>query len=83
MFRIFKKNPKKHKSNTHNTKMRNDKHMYAMPQTAHCKHITMKDEDYLEAIINVSREKDYAKTRDVADKLGLSPPSVVDIVPEV
>lgn len=54
-------------------------HMDAMPQTAHCKRLTMKEEDYLEAILNVSKEKGYAKTRDVADELGLSPPSVVEM----
>lgn len=54
-------------------------HMDAMPQTAHCKRLIMKEEDYLEAILNVSREKGYAKTRDVADELELSPPSVVEM----
>jgi DtxR family Mn-dependent transcriptional regulator len=39
----------------------------------------MKEEDYLEAILNVSKEKGYAKTRDVSDELGLSPPSVVEM----
>lgn len=48
-------------------------------QTAQCKRLTMKEEDYLEAILNVSRDKGYAKTRDVADELGLSPPSVVEM----
>ena len=54
-------------------------HMDAMPQTAHCKRLTMKEEVYLEAILTVSKEKVYAKTRDVADERGLSPPSVVEI----
>lgn len=56
-------------------------HMDAMPQTAteRCKRLTMKEEDYLEAILNVSKEKGYAKTRDVAEELELSPPSVVEM----
>ncbi len=53
--------------------------MDATPQSAHCKHLTMKEEDYLEAILNVSAEKGYAKTRDVADELELAPPSVVEM----
>jgi DtxR family Mn-dependent transcriptional regulator len=50
-----------------------------MPQTVHREYLTTKEEDYLEAILNVSREKGYAKTRDVSDELGISPPSVVEM----
>ena len=54
--------------------------MDPLPANAtHCKRLTMKEEDYLEAILNVSREKGYAKTRDVADELELSAPSVVEM----
>ncbi|MDV0441204.1 HTH-type transcriptional regulator MntR [Methanocorpusculaceae archaeon Ag1] len=53
--------------------------MDVIPQAPHCKRLTMKEEDYLEAILNVSAEKGYAKTRDVADELDLSPPSVVEM----
>ena len=58
-------------------------HMDAMPQTAHCKRLTMKEEAYLEAILNVSKEKGYTKPRDVADDLGLSPPPVVEMVAQL
>jgi DtxR family Mn-dependent transcriptional regulator len=44
--------------------------MYSLTQTA---------EDYLEAILNVSLEKGYAKTRDVANELEVSPSSVVEM----
>ncbi len=43
------------------------------------KNISRKAEDYLEAILNVSLEKGYAKTRDIAKELGVSPPSVVEM----
>lgn len=36
-------------------------------------------EDYLEAILNVSLEKGYARTKDVACELDLSPSSVVEM----
>ena len=41
--------------------------------------LSRKAEDYLEAILNVSLEKGYAKTRDIAKELGVSPPSVVEM----
>ena len=44
------------------------------PRTAQRKRLTRKEEDYLEAILNVTKGKCYAKTGDVADELGLSPP---------
>ncbi|HJJ89977.1 MAG TPA: metal-dependent transcriptional regulator [Methanocorpusculum sp.] len=53
--------------------------MNAMFQSAHCKQLTAKEEDYLEAILNVSQEKGYAKTKDVAEEMALSPPSVVEM----
>ena len=36
-------------------------------------------EDYLEAILNISLVKGYAKTRDIAKELGVTPPSVVEM----
>jgi DtxR family Mn-dependent transcriptional regulator len=53
--------------------------MNALSNIVHQESLTIKEEDYLEAILNVSREKGYAKTRDVADELKLSPPSVVEM----
>ncbi len=41
--------------------------------------ISRKAEDYLEAILNVTLEKGYARTKDVAEELGISPPSVVEM----
>lgn len=41
--------------------------------------LTRKAEDYLEAILNVSLEKGYARTKDVAGELGVSPSSVVEM----
>jgi DtxR family Mn-dependent transcriptional regulator len=43
------------------------------------KHLSRKAEDYLEAILNVTLEKGYARTKDVAEQLGLSPSSVVEM----
>jgi DtxR family Mn-dependent transcriptional regulator len=43
------------------------------------KHLSRKAEDYLEAILNVTLEKGYARTKDVADQLGVSPSSVVEM----
>ncbi|GAB7015019.1 metal-dependent transcriptional regulator [Methanogenium cariaci] len=43
------------------------------------KHLSRKAEDYLEAILNVTLEKGYARTKDVAHELGLSPSSVVEM----
>jgi DtxR family Mn-dependent transcriptional regulator len=36
-------------------------------------------EDYLEAILNVTLEKGYARTKDVACELGISPSTVVEM----
>lgn len=41
--------------------------------------LSRKAEDYLEAILNVSLEKGYARTKDVAEELDLSPSSVVEM----
>lgn len=41
--------------------------------------LTEKAEDYLEAILNVVLTKGYAKTKDVAAELGVSPSSVVEM----
>lgn len=41
--------------------------------------LTRKAEDYLEAILNVSLEKGYARTKDVAGELDVSPSSVVEM----
>ncbi|MEA2035314.1 MAG: metal-dependent transcriptional regulator [Euryarchaeota archaeon] len=43
------------------------------------KQLSRKAEDYLEAIYNISLEKGYAKTKNVALELGISPPSVVEM----
>ena len=43
------------------------------------KQLSRKTEDYLEAIYNISLEKGYAKTKNVALELGISPPSVVEM----
>lgn len=39
----------------------------------------MKEEDYLESVLNISSVKGYAKTRDVADDLGIVPSSVSEM----
>ena len=41
--------------------------------------LTRKTEDYLEAILVISMEKGYAKTRDVASLLGVTPSSTVEM----
>jgi len=43
------------------------------------KNLSRRIEDYLEAILNVTLEKGYARTKDVACELGLSPSSVVEM----
>ena len=43
------------------------------------KNLSRKAEDYLEAILNVTLEKGYARTKDVADQLSVSPSSVVEM----
>jgi len=45
----------------------------------HGKKLTRKTEDYLEAILVISLEKGYAKTRDVASLLGVTPSSTVEM----
>lgn len=42
--------------------------------------LSRKAEDYLEAILNASSEKGYARTRDIARELCLRPPTVVEMV---
>ncbi|NMB78267.1 MAG: metal-dependent transcriptional regulator [Methanomicrobiales archaeon] len=42
--------------------------------------LSRKAEDYLEAILNASAEKGYARTRDIARELGIQPPTVVEMV---
>ncbi len=42
--------------------------------------LSRKAEDYLEAILNVTLEKGYAKTKDIAAQLGVQPPTVVEMV---
>ncbi|HII99792.1 MAG TPA: metal-dependent transcriptional regulator [Methanoregula sp.] len=42
--------------------------------------MSRKAEDYLEAILNASSEKGYARTRDIARELGIQPPTVVEMV---
>lgn len=41
--------------------------------------LSHKAEDYLEAILNVTLEKGYARTKDVAGELGVQPSSVVEM----
>ena len=43
------------------------------------KNLSRTAEDYLEAILNVTLEKGYARTKDVAHELDLSPSSVVEM----
>ncbi len=42
--------------------------------------LSRKAEDYLEAILNASSEKGYARTRDIARELDIQPPTVVEMV---
>lgn len=46
--------------------------------SAHCR-LTMKEEDYLESILNISEMKGYAKARDIADDLCVSPSSASEM----
>jgi len=50
-----------------------------MNQNRNEMNLSRKAEDYLEAILNVSLEKGYARTKDVAEELDLSPSSVVEM----
>jgi DtxR family Mn-dependent transcriptional regulator len=42
--------------------------------------LSRKAEDYLEAILNITDDKGYARTKDVAVSLDLRPPSVTEMV---
>ena len=42
-------------------------------------HLSVKEEDYLESILNTSLEKGYARSRDVADDLQVVPSSVSEM----
>jgi DtxR family Mn-dependent transcriptional regulator len=42
--------------------------------------LSRKAEDYLEAILNASSGKGYARTRDIAQELCIQPPTVVEMV---
>lgn len=42
--------------------------------------LSRKAEDYLEAILNASSEKGYARTKDIARELCIQPPTVVEMV---
>jgi len=42
--------------------------------------LSRKAEDYLEAILNASLEKGYARTKDIARELCIQPPTVVEMV---
>ncbi len=50
-----------------------------MPHQTYVHTLTQKAEDYLEAILNVAATKGYAKTKDVAGELDVSPSSVVEM----
>jgi DtxR family Mn-dependent transcriptional regulator len=50
-----------------------------MPQKTYVHTLTEKAEDYLEAILNVAATKGYARTKDVAAELNVSPSSVVEM----
>jgi len=41
--------------------------------------LTMKEEDYLESILNVSEIKGYARSKDVSEDLGVSPSSASEM----
>ena len=41
--------------------------------------LTMKEEDYLESILNISESKGYAKARDIAEDLNVSPSSASEM----
>ena len=42
--------------------------------------LSRKTEDYLEAILNLIKEKGYARTKDVAAKIGVRPASVTEML---
>jgi len=45
----------------------------------YCKHISRKEEDYLEAILNTILEKGYARSHDISEKLHVVPSSVSEM----
>jgi len=42
--------------------------------------VSRKTEEYLEAILNISLKKGYARTNDIAEELCIRPPSVVEMI---
>jgi DtxR family Mn-dependent transcriptional regulator len=42
--------------------------------------LSRKAEDYLEAILNITDKKGYARIKDIAQELGITPPSVTEMV---
>jgi len=42
--------------------------------------LSRKAEDYLEAIVNITEKKGVARVKDIANALGVKPPSVVDML---
>jgi len=42
--------------------------------------LSRKTEDYLEAILNITEEKGYARVKNIANSLEIKPPSVVEMV---
>lgn len=42
--------------------------------------LSRKAEDYLEAILNITERKGYTRIKDIARALGITPPSVVEMV---
>ncbi len=55
------------------------KHRCCVKHKGCTKNLSRRAEDYLEAILNVTLEKGYARTKDVACELDLSPSSVVEM----
>ncbi len=47
-----------------------------MPRQPRSKHETPRSEDYLEAVYHLIKEKGYATTVDISDKLEVTPPTV-------
>ncbi|NMA09727.1 MAG: metal-dependent transcriptional regulator [Methanomicrobiales archaeon] len=55
------------------------KHMCRMRRRGCAGNLSRRAEDYLEAILNVTLEKGYARTKDVACELEISPSTVVEM----
>lgn len=55
------------------------KHICRMRHRGCAGNLSRRVEDYLEAILNVTLEKGYARTKDVACELGISPSTVVEM----